>query len=88
MSIVITTELKPHQKQAAAKFTAIYKKYKGALCSDEMGLGKTVQTIALFAYLMESKNLNGPFLVVVPLATLSNWEQEFARWAPSITVCR
>ena len=38
-----------------------------------MGLGKTVQTIALFCYLMERKNNQGPFLCVVPLSTLNNW---------------
>jgi superfamily II DNA/RNA helicase len=33
---------------------------------------------------MEFKNNNGPFLVVVPLSTLSNWVNEFNKWAPSI----
>jgi len=51
-----------------------------------MGLGKTVQTIALFAYLMEKKNNNGPFLVLVPLSTLANWQSEFAKWSPTIKV--
>jgi len=55
-------------------------------CSQEMGLGKTVQTIALFCYLMERKGNPGPYLVTVPLSTLSNWANEFARWAPTMTV--
>ncbi len=33
---------------------------------------------------MENKGNNGPFLVVVPLSTLSNWVNEFNKWAPSI----
>ena len=33
---------------------------------------------------MESKGVNGPFLVVVPLSTLSNWVNEFDKWAPSV----
>ena len=49
-----------------------------------MGLGKTIQTISLITYLMEHKKVNGPFLVIVPLSTLSNWVNEFARWAPSV----
>ena len=49
-----------------------------------MGLGKTIQTIALFAYLMEVKKVYGPFLIVVPLSTLSNWSMEFEKWAPSV----
>ncbi len=32
------------------------------------------------------KRNNGPFLVVVPLSTLSNWVNEFAKWAPTILV--
>ena len=44
-----------------------------SILADEMGLGKTVQTIALFCYLMEKKNNQGPFLCVVPLSTLHNW---------------
>lgn len=35
---------------------------------------------------MESKRLNGPFLVIVPLSTLSNWVLEFEKWAPSVIV--
>lgn len=53
------------------------------ILGDEMGLGKTVQTIAFIAHLM-SKGIVGPFLIACPLSTLSNWESEFKRWAPSI----
>ena len=42
--------------------------------------GKTIQTIALLSYLMEVKHNNGPFLIVVPLSTLSNWVNEFNKW--------
>ena len=51
-----------------------------------MGLGKTVQTIALIAYLIEYKDNGGPYLVIVPLSTLSNWVNEFRRWCPTATV--
>lgn len=51
-----------------------------------MGLGKTIQTIALITYLMESKKNHGPFLIIVPLSTLSNWSLEFEKWAPSVNV--
>ena len=42
-----------------------------------MGLGKTIQTIALICYLTEVKKNFGPFMIVVPLTTLSNWKMEF-----------
>ncbi|KAL3940358.1 MAG: hypothetical protein SGARI_000994, partial [Bacillariaceae sp.] len=48
-----------------------------------MGLGKTIQAISLVAYLMEFKNNLGPYLVIVPLSTLSNWVNEFQKWCPS-----
>lgn len=50
------------------------------------GLGKTIQVISLFALLRE-KGVNGPFLVVAPLATLPNWVLEVRKWLPSASVC-
>lgn len=47
-------------------------------------LGKTIQTIALLCYIMEYKQNNGPFLIVVPLSTLSNWINETHKWAPDM----
>lgn len=51
-----------------------------------MGLGKTIQAISLVAYLMEIKSNLGPYLVIVPLSTLSNWVNEFQKWCPSAHV--
>ena len=56
----------------------------GCIMADEMGLGKTIQTISLLSYLLEVKKNYGPFLIVVPLSTISNWMSEFDKWAPSI----
>ena len=39
----------------------------------------------VFRYLVEFKRNNGPFLVVVPLSTLSNWTRELDAWAPNLT---
>ena len=47
-----------------------------------------VQTIALLSYVMEFKQNNGPFLVVVPLSTLSNWVNETEKWAPTMIKVR
>ena len=33
---------------------------------------------------MEAKGNLGPFLIVVPLSTLSNWVNEFKKWAPEV----
>jgi len=54
------------------------------ILADEMGLGKTIQTISLLAYLYEKKQNEGPFLIIVPLTTISNWDNEFAIWCPKL----
>jgi ATP-dependent helicase STH1/SNF2 len=36
------------------------------------------------SFLIERKKLHGPYLVIVPLSTLTNWTLEFSKWAPSI----
>jgi len=65
---------------------SLYNNNLNGILADEMGLGKTIQTISLFAYLIGNKGNDGPFLVVVPLMTVSNWENEFSTWAPDIRV--
>lgn len=50
------------------------------ICNGDMH----VQTLALLSYVMEFKHNNGPFLVVVPLSTLSNWVNEAEKWTPSM----
>jgi SWI/SNF-related matrix-associated actin-dependent regulator of chromatin subfamily A protein 2/4 len=54
--------------------------------ADEMGLGKTIQTIGLCTFLMERKKNLGPYLIIVPLSTLSNWVLEFEKWAPTVQI--
>jgi SWI/SNF-related matrix-associated actin-dependent regulator of chromatin subfamily A member 5 len=58
------------------------------ILADEMGLGKTLQTISLLAYLRESRNINGPHLIIVPKSVVTNWTREFKRWCPSIRCVR
>ena len=53
------------------------------ILADEMGLGKTVQVIAFICSLVQD-GAPGPFLVVAPLSTLTNWYTEFARFAPDV----
>lgn len=62
------------------------------ILADEMGLGKTVQCIAFFALIRDRAKSNpdeepiGPHIVVVPSSVLSNWQQEFQRFAPSLKI--
>jgi ATP-dependent helicase STH1/SNF2 len=80
-------QLKEYQMAGLRWLVSLHNNQLNGILADEMGLGKTIQTIALIAYLIESKHLRGPFLVIVPLATLSNWQLEFSRWCPdAVTV--
>ena len=51
-----------------------------------MGLGKTIQAISLMAHLAERKDVWGPFLVVVPVSTLHNWQNELTKFGPDLKV--
>jgi superfamily II DNA or RNA helicase len=55
----------------------------GAILADDMGLGKTVQAIALMLHRSDA-----PTLVVAPTSVGFNWEQELARFAPSLRIRR
>lgn len=84
-SILVGGELKEYQMKGLEWLVSLYNNKLNGILADEMGLGKTIQTIALFTYLIEKKRNMGPFLVIVPLSTLSNWVLEFDRWSPTIT---
>ncbi|KAK6936953.1 Chromo domain [Dillenia turbinata] len=56
------------------------------ILADEMGLGKTVQSVSMLGFLQNAQEIHGPFLVVVPLSTLSNWAKEFRKWLPDMNV--
>ncbi|XP_065207494.1 ATP-dependent helicase brm-like [Planococcus citri] len=85
-SIMQNGKLKEYQIKGLEWLVSLYNNNLNGILADEMGLGKTIQTIALITYLMERKSVNGPFLIIVPLSTLSNWAVEFEKWAPSVCV--
>ncbi|MGH0169365.1 UNVERIFIED_CONTAM: hypothetical protein FKN15_057075 [Acipenser sinensis] len=83
-SLLINGSLKHYQVQGLEWMVSLYNNNLNGILADEMGLGKTIQTIALITYLMEHKRLNGPYLIIVPLSTLSNWVYELDKWSPSV----
>ncbi|KAL0126889.1 hypothetical protein PUN28_005324 [Cardiocondyla obscurior] len=85
-SIMVNGNLKEYQIKGLEWLVSLFNNNLNGILADEMGLGKTIQTIALVTYLMEKKKVNGPFLIIVPLSTLSNWVLEFEKWAPSVVV--
>ncbi|KAI4289614.1 MAG: hypothetical protein L6R35_001125 [Caloplaca aegaea] len=83
-SLLIGGTLKEYQVKGLQWMISLYNNNLNGILADEMGLGKTIQTISLLTYLIEKKGQKGPFLVIVPLSTLTNWSIEFDKWAPSI----
>lgn len=49
-------------------------------------LSKTVQTVAFLSYLFHELDQYGPFLVIVPLSTITAWQMQFQAWAPDMNV--
>ncbi|KAJ3147409.1 hypothetical protein HDU86_008024 [Geranomyces michiganensis] len=83
-SLLVGGKLKEYQVKGLQWMVSLYNNRLNGILADEMGLGKTIQTISLITYLMEKKKQNGPYLVIVPLSTITNWDLEFDRWAPSV----
>lgn len=83
-SILTGGTLKDYQVKGLQWMISLYNNRLNGILADEMGLGKTIQTISLITYLIEKKQSPGPFIVIVPLSTLTNWTLEFERWAPAV----
>jgi ATP-dependent helicase STH1/SNF2 len=79
-------QLKSYQLIGLQWLVSLYVNNLNGILADEMGLGKTIQTIALLCYIIEKKKNEGPFLIVVPLSTISNWVLEFSKWGPDIKI--
>lgn len=64
----------------------------GGILADDMGLGKTLQVIAvLLAAKSEGRDRDAagqkqPALIVTPASLVYNWQEEFAQFAPELSV--
>ncbi|PSR56522.1 DNA helicase [Adhaeribacter arboris] len=58
----------------------------GGCLADDMGLGKTIQVLA-FILTQRGKTERNTNLVVVPTSLLFNWQEEVAKFAPSLKTC-
>ncbi|THG99366.1 hypothetical protein EW026_g2965 [Hermanssonia centrifuga] len=79
-------ELKDFQLTGLNWLAYLWSKGENGILADEMGLGKTVQSVSFLSYLFHTQRQYGPFLVIVPLSTITAWQSQFATWAPDINV--
>ncbi len=91
----LNAELRDYQKQGLNWLNLLDDFNFGGCLADDMGLGKTIQIIAFIlsqrnkfhshtevSVRAESRTKNN--LIVVPTSLLFNWQQEVAKFAPSI----
>jgi SNF2 family DNA or RNA helicase len=62
----------------------LYPRY-AAVLADEMGLGKTMQAITAVRLLLHAGEIER-VLFVCPKPLVTNWQREFAHWAPELPV--
>ncbi|EKM80694.1 hypothetical protein AGABI1DRAFT_37749 [Agaricus bisporus var. burnettii JB137-S8] len=79
-------ELKDFQLTGLNWLAYVWSNGDNGILADEMGLGKTVQTVAFISWLFHEMQQYGPFLVIVPLSTITAWQMQFNLWAPDINV--
>ncbi|XVF17882.1 hypothetical protein REPUB_Repub10bG0162900 [Reevesia pubescens] len=76
-------KLKSYQLKGVKWLISLWQNGLNGILADQMGLGKTIQTIAFLAHL-KGNGMDGPYLIIAPLSTLSNWINEIERFVPSI----
>ncbi|KAJ3208218.1 hypothetical protein HDU67_006938 [Dinochytrium kinnereticum] len=84
-SLITGCSMREYQIVGMEWLISLWEQGLNGILADEMGLGKTLQTIAFLAHLIEMK-VWGPYLIVSPLSTLSNWVAEVHRFAPTLKV--
>ncbi|MED6155675.1 ATP-dependent DNA helicase ddm1 [Stylosanthes scabra] len=83
MPLLTGGKLKSYQLKGVKWLISLWQNGLNGILADQMGLGKTIQTIGFLSHLI-GKGLYGPYMIIAPLSTLSNWKNEISRFAPSL----
>lgn len=73
-------KLRDYQLEGVNWLTYCWFHHRNCILADEMGLGKTVQSVAFLLEIAKA-GVPGPFLIIVPLSTVANWQREFENWS-------
>ncbi len=80
----IKAQLRDYQKEGLQWLSFLDGLKWGGILADDMGLGKTLQILAFLK--LKLQKTSPAALVVVPTTLLFNWENEVAKFAPSLKV--
>lgn len=84
---VLRSTLRHYQREGVRFLLNVTACGFGACLADDMGLGKTLQVICWLVHLQRQGVLEeGAALILAPASLLTNWQEELARFAPSLRV--
>jgi ATP-dependent DNA helicase len=76
--LVPGVKLKPYQIKDVKWLRFLWQNGLNGILADEMGLDKKSQSIAFLAHL-KGNGLHGPYMIIAPASTLTNWVDEISR---------
>ncbi|MBD9399338.1 DEAD/DEAH box helicase [Pseudomonas sp. PDM11] len=82
----LAAQLRPYQLQGLGWMQALGELEVGGVLADDMGLGKTLQTLAHILLEKQYGRLKQPALIIMPTSLIPNWQDEAARFAPTLKV--
>ena len=83
----LNATLRPYQMTGYNWLRKLHEMEFAGCLADDMGLGKTLQTLSLLQSLKEKGALTTS-LLVAPVVTLANWEQEIQKFTPGLSYYR